>query len=240
MARLSVPTGAVAASCVGASVELADDLDPFAHGPGDGQAVQKHVVLVVAAGGIAEDPEADVADDADRLDGLAEQRLDVEVGRIETEAALVAGVRQLRREPQAEGRTTGRFTGQPDLRGDDDVLDRAGLVAGDRELPGQRRGTDAAVRDRQAVVQPAVDLDLRDRADPDADAERGRAEQVALQPGRGEQHVAAVIESSLEQHQPRADDFGVFGHQRPLLRRRRRGREQCRRERQASKSPLCH
>ena len=56
--------------------------------------------------GIAEDAEPEVAHDADRLHRLADQDRGEEVGRVEAEAALVAGVRQLGGEPEAERRPT--------------------------------------------------------------------------------------------------------------------------------------
>jgi hypothetical protein len=46
----------------------------------------------------------------------------VEIRRVETEPALVAGVGQLGREAEAERRTPGRLGGNPNLRGDDDIV----------------------------------------------------------------------------------------------------------------------
>ena len=91
-------------------------------------------------------------------------------------------------------------------------------VAGEVEQIGQRRVL--ARRDREPVVQPAVDLQFRDRADAEAHAERRHAQQIALQPGGRVEDLVQRIESALEQHQPRADGFGILGHQRPLLRGR--------------------
>ena len=54
------------------AVDLADDLEPLLHGARDREAVGQHVVLVIAARRVAEDAETDVADEADRLDGLAD------------------------------------------------------------------------------------------------------------------------------------------------------------------------
>src|SRR5207249_11488841 len=110
-------------------VELTHDLDARPHRARDRHAVIEHVVLIVAARWIAEDAEPDVADDPHRLHGLSEQSLNVKVGRVEPQTALVAGVRQPRREPETDCGATGRLREHPDLRGDDDVPDAAGGAA---------------------------------------------------------------------------------------------------------------
>ena len=157
---------------------------PFAHGARDRDAVLEHVVLIVAARRIAEDAEADVADETHRLHRLADEHLRVEVGRVETEAALVARVRQLGREAQRRTRAVPGVSPTTRILVARTMSSTAWVrLAGEIELTGERRGADVAVRDRQPVVEAAVDLQLRDRADAEAEAERRRAQQVALQAG---------------------------------------------------------
>ena len=127
-------------------------------------------------------PEAAVADDADRLHGLADQQRRVEVGGVEPEAALVAGDRQLGGEPHADRRTAGRLrhAGGSSCRSRG-LRSPLVVIAGEVELIGERRER-IEVRDVQPVVEPAVDLDLGNRADAEADAERRQPQQVAREP----------------------------------------------------------
>src|SRR4051794_20891301 len=121
----------------------------------------------------------------------------MEVGRVETEAALVARIRQLGGEPQAERGTRRRFRGDADLRGEHEVFHVGGRITAEVQFAREGRGPDAAMRYREAVVEAAIQLDLRDRADPEADAQRRHAEQVALQAGGRIEDVATVIESAF-------------------------------------------
>src|SRR5262249_22237784 len=78
--------GRRAAARARATVDLADDLHALFDRARDGEPVVEHVVLVVTASRVAEDAEADVAHQPDRADGLADEHVGVEVGRVETEA----------------------------------------------------------------------------------------------------------------------------------------------------------
>ena len=123
--RLSVPGGGIAFARVEPAVDLADDLDPFLHRSGERHAVGEHVVLAVAVRRLPQNAEAGVADDPDRLHRLPDQHRSIEVGRVEPEPALVARIRQPRREAHADGRPTWLLRSDADLRGDDDVFDVA-------------------------------------------------------------------------------------------------------------------
>ena len=97
------------AARVGATVDLAHDLDALLHGSRQRQAVQQDIVLPIAACRVAEDSQADVADDPDRSRRFPDQAGPVEVGRIEPQPALIAGIGQARREAQAERRSARCF-----------------------------------------------------------------------------------------------------------------------------------
>ena len=124
--------------------------------------------------------------------------------------------RKLRRQPDAERRPARPFGDDADLGRDDDVLDVGRVVAGELELVGQRCRLDR--RDVQAVVEPAVHLQLEDRAEPEADAERRQAQQVAGQAGGRIDDVALRIEAAFDEDVAGADRFRILGDQRPLLR----------------------
>ena len=105
----------------------------------------------------------------------------MEISRIETQAALVPGVRQPRGEAEAERGLRGPLSADPDLGGDDDVFHVVRGIAGDHQLIGERRRADPEVGDRQPVVETTVDLELSDGTEPDADAKCGHPKQIALQ-----------------------------------------------------------
>ena len=76
-----------------------------------------------------------------------------------------------------------------------EVLDVVRAIAGDVEEAGERRG--AALRDVQALVEAAVDLDLGDRAEPDADADSRHRQPVAAQAADRIEDVALEVETRL-------------------------------------------
>ena len=78
-------------------------------------------------------------------------------------------------------------------------------------------GRRLALLDRQALVERAVDLQLGDRAQADAHAERRRLEEVAGQARRGIEDVVRDVEAGLDQDAAAADRLGVLGHERALL-----------------------
>src|SRR6186713_3286363 len=68
------------------------------------------------------------------------------------------------------------------------------------------------------VVEPAVNLNLSDRAQANTDADERKAEQVPCKAGRWVLDAASVVESTLDEQASRADRFRVFSDERPLLR----------------------
>src|SRR5438552_10196283 len=71
------------------------------------------------------------------------------------------------------------------------------------------------------VEDGAVELELGDRADADAHAERGNAPQVPLQPRDRVFLILRVGNPAFDQHATRPNGLGILGHERPLLRRGR-------------------
>ena len=61
----------------------------------------------------------------------------------------------------------------------------------------------------------------------------GSRSRFPCKPGRRVEHVVLLVEAAFDQHQSRADRFGIFGDERPLLgiRTRRRAAEQDARDR---------
>ena len=90
----------------------------------------------------------------------------------------------------------------------------------------------------ETVVQAAVDLQLGDRAEPEAQAKRGHPKQVTLQAGDRKENLLLQVEAAFEEDQPRADGFRIFGDERALLRRGRRRQRQ--RENETSHEPFAH
>ena len=212
-----------------AAVDLSDDLDALAHGAGDRQAIGHDVTLLIPACRIAQHAETDVTDHAHRLDGLADQRGDEKVGRVESQAALVAGIGQAGGEPNPDRRPARGFRHEPHLGRQHEVFDIRGLVAGEVEQIRQRRAL--ASGDVQPIVETAVDLDLRDGAEPEAGAERRQPQQIALQPGDRVEEVTLNVETTFEEDESGPDCFGVFCQEWPLLGRgRRRAAEAARRQ----------
>ena len=83
-------------------------------------------------------------------------------------------------------------------------------------------GASSARGDVEPIVEAAVDLQLGDRAQPEAHAERREPQQVPFQPGRRIEDIVLLVEAAFDQHQSRANGFGIFGHERALLRSRTR------------------
>jgi hypothetical protein len=124
------------------------------------RAVIEHVVLAVAAHRIAKDREAEVADDADRLNGLADGESEVEVGGVESDPALVAGVRKSREEAnrhRGPSRAFPRGTGSSRRSA---VLDVAGAEAVIMSMPASG-ALGLVVLIRQRVAEAAVNLESR-------------------------------------------------------------------------------
>src|SRR5690349_21077043 len=61
----------LAAPRVRPAVDFADDFEPLTHCARDGKTVRKDVVLTIAARRIPQNAQTDVADEPDRLNGLA-------------------------------------------------------------------------------------------------------------------------------------------------------------------------
>ena len=94
-------------------------------------------------------------------------------------------------------------------------------------------GADSRPVHGQAIVEAAIDLKLGDRAQAEADTEGRQAQQVAFQSRHRIEDLPLDLEPALKQNQTGADRFGVFGHERALLRRRdRRAADQARRDQQ--------
>ena len=104
-----------------APVQFADQFGRLRDRAGERQPVQQHVVLPSPGRRIGQNGGADVADDADRLDGLGEEQRARHVGGVEIDPFLVRGVRQLGGKADADGRPPRRFRKQADLGGDDRV-----------------------------------------------------------------------------------------------------------------------
>ena len=87
--------------------------------------------------------------------------------------------------------------------------------AGHRQQAAER-GIPAFV-DRQLVVEPAVNLKLRDRADPDADAHGRHAPEITLQARHRVLLVVCGLDTALDEYAAGTDRLRVFGRQRTLL-----------------------
>src|SRR5688500_4763779 len=90
-----------------------------------------------------------------------------------------------------------------------------GAVAVDDEHVRQRRIAPAG--NREVIVEAAVDLDLADVADAEADADRRETAEVAGQARRRVVDVGRIVEACFHQHASGADRFRVLGDERPLL-----------------------
>jgi hypothetical protein len=133
-----------------------------------------------------------------------------------TKSALVAGVRQPRRKSKTQGGVAGAFGEYPNLRPDHDVLDVVRRVAG--EVQHVRQGRPPPRLDIQVLKDSAVELQLGDRAQAEADPERGHPDQIALQAGYRVQDVVLVVETALDEDEARTNRFRILGDQRALLR----------------------
>src|SRR5207247_927586 len=80
--------------------------------------------------------------------------------------------------------------------------------------------------------QTAVDLQLRDRTDADADADRRNPPEVAVEAGHGIVLVVRVVDAALDQHPSRAHRLRILGDKRPLLRLRCAQRQKAKGKRQ--------
>jgi hypothetical protein len=108
------------------------------------------------------------------------------------------------------------FRQDPDLRGDHDVLDIAGVLTVDREQRCQRRLV-VPVGDRQRIERPTIDLELRNRADAEAEANCRDPPQIAFETGRGVLLVFREVDPGLDEQPAGANRFRVLSGQRPLL-----------------------
>ena len=159
--------------------ELADDLGFRADRARHREAIRQQVVLRRFLGGVAENQHADVADEANGLNGLADPRPRRSPACPGRDAFVVSDSAPASR-TGPERRPARRLAEKADLGADDDVLD----VAVVSPLTSSRSASGAAgsrLGDRQPVVEAAVDLELGDRADADADAEQRQPQQVAVQ-----------------------------------------------------------
>jgi hypothetical protein len=68
-------------------------------------------------------------------------------------------------------------------------------------------------------MKAAVELNLGDGTDTDADSTEGQSQEVAGQPRGGIVDTVAIVETSLDEDAPCADRFRVFSDERPLLRK---------------------
>ena len=217
------------------AVDLADDFGRLCQRPRQREAVGQHVVLPIAPCRIAQDPQPDVADEANRPHGLGSEHGRKEVGRIETEPAFVRRTGKSGGKAEPERRSPGPFGEEPHLHPDRPVLDARGRVAGGRHHVGQ--GRVVPLGDRQPVVQPAVDLHFGDGAHADACAEERHAQQIALETRRRIADIAPVIEAGLRENATGADGLGIFGDERTLLGERREWKQQ---ERCRNQEPSGH
>ena len=124
------PDRRLAAAGVETAVDFADHFEPLLHRPSDREAVGRGRRSAGSPRtGSARMPRPALPTKRIDCTVLPEQRRARKVGRIEAEAALVAGVWQLGGEAQAEGRARRRFGSDSDLGGDDDVLDVVRVIA---------------------------------------------------------------------------------------------------------------
>src|SRR5262245_1233414 len=70
------------------------------------------------------------------------------------------------------------------------------------------------------IVESAIDLNLGDGTEADADADERKAEQVPFKPRGGVLNALTVVESGLDEHAAGADCLGILSDKRPLLRER--------------------
>ena len=146
VARLSVPRAAcLRRACSARPLISPTTSTPSLDGAGDRRRRRESTSFCVSPSRrIAEDADADVADDADRLHVLPTSscawKSVVSRPRPLSLPAFGSRSRSAGRTPDAR-----RLADEPDLRGEDDVLDVVGRVAGEVELAGERRRADAAV-----------------------------------------------------------------------------------------------
>src|SRR5262245_2947629 len=67
------------------------------------------------------------------------------------------------------------------------------------------------------VVESAIDLNLRDRAEPHADTDERKSKQVSFQAGHRILDAAAVVQSSLDEQPAGTDRFRILSDQWALL-----------------------
>ena len=150
--RLSVPTGGVLARVLRRPFHSPTISTPGDR-PGDRDAVVQDVILDVAVGRRTEDAETDVAHDPHRLDRLAEQKVKVEVGRIESEAARLPSLGSRVENLDRHGRPARRLGHEPDLGADDRVVEIVGR--GPRDVSRSASGAGAwLVTDSESWTPP--------------------------------------------------------------------------------------
>src|SRR5262245_53204543 len=158
------------AARVDPAVQLTDNFESFAHGSRHRHTEGDDVVLVIAAHGVTENAEPDIADDSDGLRSLGDEERERKVRRVEAQSALVARVRQSRREANRERWPGRRLGDKPDLGAEHEILDIAGAVARDGvrvEHAREWRGGVEAL-DGELIPHAAIHLDLGDRSNPEA------------------------------------------------------------------------
>ena len=83
----------------------------------------------------------------------------------------------------------------------------------------------------ELLIEPAVDLDLGNRADADADADQRHREAGCRAGPTADTRRRARSRARSRQDAAGADRFGIFGCERPLLRERRATRQHEHRQR---------
>jgi hypothetical protein len=76
-----------------------------------------------------------------------------------------------------------------------------------------------ALADAEVVEEPAVDLQLRNGTDAEAEAKGRNPPQIPFQPGHRIELIVGEVEAAFDQDATRADGLGILRDERPLLRR---------------------
>ena len=177
----------------------------------DRQAVDQQIILRRRFRGLADHHHADVGDDANGLNGLADGRVPKR-----NPARPCPG----RTRCPAFGR---RVENQLPIAGRLAVSDRSltlapmwmspksSVVSPSRCSRSDSGASGDLLGDAELLIHAPIDLDLGNRADAEADAERRHGEQVAAQSGHRQVDIALVVNAGFDQDAAGADRFGIFG-----------------------------
>src|SRR5438552_4514589 len=136
--RVGADRRGVVGTRVEPAVDLADHLDAVGDGARDRHAIVQDVVLTIATYRIAENAEADVADDTHRLNSLPNREAEIEVRGVETKPAFIPLVRKPGEKPDSDCGPRFGFTREANLRADQRVWEVARRVAAEIHHEGKR------------------------------------------------------------------------------------------------------